>query len=258
MRDDIVSNLSNKIDPSVVEELVKSYEAVITRYRKGDIDGCLSVAGKFVEHTLRAIEFVRTGAAPTEIMNASSTAATIEKDKSLPEAVRRLIPRVASSMIYDIRSKRGAVHVKEINPRHIDASLAVHSASWIMAEFLRLYHVSGEAEVSQAMIALMRAHVPFIEVFGDEVVVTRAVTCETELLLLLVKAEPDGLDRRALGEASKYKPPTVTTTLQRLEGHRYVHKMKSGRFRVTGSGEHRVSELIAAQGQWSAPSAKVA
>ena len=44
------------------------------------------------------------------------------------------------------------------------------------------------------MQALMHGHIPFVETFGEEVVVTTAqVSCEDELLLLLSKAEPQGL-----------------------------------------------------------------
>ena len=52
-----------------------------------------------------------------------------------------MVPRIALAMIYDIRSKRGAVHVKEIDPRHIDVDLAVKAASWIMAELVRVYQL---------------------------------------------------------------------------------------------------------------------
>ena len=79
-------------------------------------------------------------------------------------------------MVYEVRSKRGAVHVKEIDPRTIDAALCVQPASRVMAELLRLYHVDGEADVTEAMAALMRSHIPLVEAFGDETVVTARTT----------------------------------------------------------------------------------
>jgi hypothetical protein len=75
-----------------------------------------------------------------------------------------------------------------------------------VAELLRLYHTSAEADVRRAMQELLQGHIPFVETFGDDVVVTTKVSCEDELLLLLSKAEPHGLDRRALGQASKFSP----------------------------------------------------
>ncbi|MCI0429243.1 MAG: hypothetical protein L0210_01685 [Rhodospirillales bacterium] len=248
MRDQIVADLSTHLDKGAVSDLVGSYEMVVSRYRRCDTEGCLVAAGKFVEHTFRVLEYVRTGAAPAEIKSPAATARTIEADNKLPEPLRLSIPRVALGMVYEVRSKRGAVHVKEIDPRGIDAALAVHASSWVVAEFLRLYHKAEEKAVARAMQALMHGHIPFVEVFGDEVAVTAQVSCEDELLLLLSKAEPEGLNRRALGVASRCSPPAVTRALQRLTDKdcRYVHKMANGRFRIAGPGVKHISEVVAA------------
>jgi len=245
MSDQIRADLSSSIDAAIATDLISSYVGVVTRYRKGDIDGCLSDSGKFVENALRALEFLRTGKVLAEIKNVSKTKTAIENDPKLPESLRLLVPRVATAMVYDIRSKRGAVHVKEIDPRRIDASLAVHAASWILAEFIRLFHVSDEVRVSAAMASLMRTYTPFIESFGDEDVVTRQVKCELELLLLLANARTDGFSRKQMGMSSKYTPSTVTKTLSRLLRDRYIHQMANKLYYITGPGEQRTSLLLA-------------
>lgn len=147
MRQVVENNLSQSIDPSVVRALMDSYQGLVAAYRKGDLDSCLNKAGKFVEHTLRSIQHIRTGSAPAEIRRPGDVVQEITKDKSLPEPLRILIPGVAHAMVYEIRSKRGAVHVKEIDPRTIDGALCVQSASWIVSEFLRLYHFDAEPVV---------------------------------------------------------------------------------------------------------------
>jgi hypothetical protein len=168
MRDGIVKDLSSAIDALIAEALVGSYEELMASHASGDLDRCLTKAGLFVEHALRAVESIRTGVAPKEIKSVSATVRAFEADTTLPDSLRYLIPRVAYGMIYDVRSKRGVVHVKEIDPRRIDASLATHAASWVLAEFLRLYHSGDEAVVAKAIDALMRTHVPFVESFGAE------------------------------------------------------------------------------------------
>src|SRR3977135_3361748 len=95
-------NLSGSIDPRVVDGLLTSYEKLIARFRKGELDGSLSEAGKFVAHVLR------------------------------PGARRVVKPRLAQAMIYGIRSKRGATLVKEIDPKQIDAALSAQAASWVL------------------------------------------------------------------------------------------------------------------------------
>lgn len=241
----IHSDLSSAIDAEIVTDLLSSYDDVVTRYRKDDIDGCLSASGKFVENTLRAIEFLRTGKVLAEIKNSARTKTAIENDTSLPEPLRVLVPRVALSMVYDIRSKTGAVHVKSIDPRRIDASLAVHAASWIIAEFIRQFHVADEAQVSAAMASLMRTYTPFIESFGDEEIVTQDVSCELELLLLLTNASPNGLGRTAIGKACQYSPSSVTRYLQKMSSARLVYQATDDTYHITGPGEKRASELLA-------------
>jgi hypothetical protein len=250
MRDAVVANLSTAIDAKVSSALVDTYVRLVAEFRKGDVESCLGAAGKFVEHTLRGIEFMRTGVAPAEIKSASATIKEIEKDTRLAEPIRLLIPRVAYAMIYDIRSKRGAVHVKEIDPRNIDAALAVQAASWVVAEFLRLFHSSSEQVVAETMAALMRGYVPFVEEFGDEHVVTKQVPCDVELLLLLATTAANGLDRRTIGQASKYSPPAVTRALGRMADARYVHKTKDGTYHITGTGEQFLTDALAGEGQW--------
>lgn len=241
MRDSIEKNLGGHIDPSVVRALLSSYEKVVVEYRAGGIEECLTQAGKFVEHTLRAVEFLRTGTAPREIRNAAETVRLIEKDKSLPESLRLLIPKVAHSMIYEIRSKRGAVHVKEIDPRRIDAALSVQAASWVIAEFVRLYHVDNESAVEDVIASLMRVELPLVERLGGETVVTASVSCPTELLLLVAQAQPETLSRTALGASSRFGSSTVSKSLQRLKDDRLVHQTADGKYHLTGPGERRLT-----------------
>jgi hypothetical protein len=141
-------------------------------------------------------------------------------------------------------SALGALHVKEIDPRRIDAVLSAQAASWILAEFIRQYHVNDEAEVEQAMAILMRPHIPLVEQFGDEHAVTASVPCEAELLLLLARSAPQGLDRKELGKACKYPPSTITGALKRLDDARCVHQTRDGRFHITGPGEVHLTRLL--------------
>jgi hypothetical protein len=253
MRDALIRDLSAAIGPVVAADLVESYETLVSSFRRGDLDDCLRMAGLFVEHTLRAVEFIRTASAPSEIKSVAGTVKAIEGDTTLTESLRYLIPRVAQMAIYEVRSKRGAVHVKGIDPRHIDATLAVHAAAWVLAEFLRLYHSTDEQVVAEAMAALMRGHVPFVESFRGERVVTRKVPCAVELLLLLAGAVGEGLDRAALGRTSKYPPPRVSEVLRRLSEDRYVHQTRDRRYHITGPGERFLSEQVAGQGEMIGP-----
>lgn len=156
-----------------------------------------------------------------------------------------LIPRIALAMIYDVRSKRGAVHVKEIDPRNIDVDLAAKAASWVVAELVRLYHVSSEAEVNTEMTALTRATFPLLETIKGEDFVSRKVPVGIEVMLLLGKKGGDGATRVQLGKMSKYTSPRVTEAVQELEKERLIYKTGDGAFHLTGSGEAHLMKWLA-------------
>lgn len=253
MRALVLASLERGLDPGVAQDLVAAHDKLIGEFRKGDAEAALNAAGKFVEHALRALEYARTGTVPSEIKSVSATIKTIEADGKLPESLRVLVPRIASAMLFDVRSKRGAAHVKEINPRYIDG-LAVQAASWVLAELVRLYHVADETAVAEAMAALTAGNIPLIEKFGDETVVTTPLRPETEVLLMVAASEPDGVDRKGLGLCVKQSATAITRAVQKLEAARYIHKTKSGAFRITGPGERLlVAELATATAASSPP-----
>jgi len=237
MRALVLASLERGFGSLLAKDLIASYEKLLGEFRRGDPEAALNAAGKLVEHTLRALEHIRTGAAPPEIKSVSAAIKAIEADGNLPESLRILVPRIASSMLFDIRSKRGAAHVKEISPRHIDAALAAQGASWIIAEFVRLFHKADETAVAEAMVSLTTGSMPLIERFGEEIVTTTPLHAETEVLLMVATAEPDGIDRGGLGQCVKQSAVAITRAVQKLDDARYIHKTKSGSFRITGPGE---------------------
>lgn len=247
LRDKISLDLSAHIDAGVVEDLLSTYDSLIARHRSGDLEGALTKAGRFVEHALRAIEFIQSSKVPAEIKSVAGTVRALENDTTLPESLRLLIPRALYGMIYNIRSKRNAVHVKEIDPRHIDVAMAVSAASWVIAELLRLYHISDEAGVEQCMLALSRTSIPFIEAIDGETIVGRKVEARTEMLLLLAHASSDGLTRTELGQSAKCSPSSVTTALKTLLDDRFIHLAASKKYFITANGETALADALTTQ-----------
>jgi hypothetical protein len=244
MRDQIIKDLSLHLDGATVVSLLDAYEELIAKHRGGDLEGALTKAGRFVEHALRLIEGKRTGTVPPEIKSVATTINVLQNETSLPEPLRLLIPRALYGMIYNIRSKRDAVHVKEIDPRGIDVAMAVSAASWVIAELLRMYHVSDERIVNQRMLALTRTAIPFIEALDGETFVNRKVKPAIELLLLLAQAGPNGMTRRILGTSAKCSAPAVTKGIQFLEDERFVHQSASGSYFITSTGEVHLAEQL--------------
>ncbi len=256
MRGVVIHSLKQGLEPTVVADIFATYDEALGKFRRNDAKGALNAAGLFVEHVLRAIEHLRTGVLPAEIKSVASTLKDIEKDCTLPESLRVLVPRILSAMAFDVRSKRGAAHVKEISPRFIDAALAVQALSWTMAELVRLFHVADESDVANVMAALMRGSLPLIEKIDDEVVINTPLHPEVEVLLMVAEAEPDGIDRKGLGLCVKHSPTAVTRAVQKLEDRRHIHKTKNGAFRLLGSGEQALVEQLATVSRVVVPNAR--
>lgn len=249
MRDAIIADLSTKVPASLATELVEAYEQLVAKHRGGDLEAALTKAGRFVEHTFRFIEHIRTGTAPTEIKQVAATIRAIENDTKLPDPLRILIPRAAYGMIYDLRSKRNAVHVKETDPTAIDVALTVAAAGWITAELLRLYHKSDEKAVADAMLALTRGTIPMVESINGEVFVGRTVPAKFEMLLLLAHAKPKGINRTALGNAAKCSQPSVSTALKALASERMVHLGADQSYYITSNGEQTLGQWLIGGGR---------
>lgn len=245
MREELERNLASKIEPRVVADILNAYEGLIQKHRGLDAEAALTRAGKFVEHIFRALEFIRTGTAPAEIKSPAVTAKQLESDTTLPESVRMLIPRIALAMIYDVRSKRGAAHVKEIDPRGIDVDLAAKAASWIIAELIRLYHVDDESEVRLEMTALTRATFPLLESIDGEDFVSKKVPPRVEIQLLLGRKGGEGATRAKLGKMAKCDAPRVTEAIKGLVKDRLVHPTEKGIYYLTGSGEADLMKWLA-------------
>ncbi|MDB5598293.1 MAG: hypothetical protein JWN71_337 [Xanthobacteraceae bacterium] len=237
MREELERNLASKIDARVVADVLNAYEGLIQKHRALDAEAALTRAGKFIEHVFRALEFIRTGTAPAEIKSPAATAKQLEIDTKLPESIRILIPRIALAMVYDLRSKRGAVHVKEIDPRGIDVDLAAKAASWIIAELIRLYHVDNENAVRLEMTALTRATFPLLESIDGEDFVSKKVPPRVEIQLLLGRRSGEGATRNQLGKMAKCSAQRVSEAIKSLKDERLVHQTGAGFFHLTGPGE---------------------
>jgi hypothetical protein len=244
LRDLVITNLSSKLDVTIVTELIDTYEAILGAHRRGDWSECLKASGRFVEHLLRAVELVRTGKVPSEIKSPAKTVEIIEATTSLPEPLRLVVPRVAYGAMYTLRSKRDAVHVKEIDPQPVDAALCVQTASWAIAELLRIFHTSDARVISETMAALTRGSLSYVETIQQEDIVTATVTCEVELLLLLSKWKETGATRSSLGKSSKFSAPTVSKALSRLQQKKLVHRTIDGTFHITGTGESELAREV--------------
>ena len=247
MQNTVIENLSAHIPESIVNDLLQTHSEVTGSYRSGDLQNVLTKAGRFVEHTLRALEYLCSNKVVNRIKSVSEAINDLEQQTVLPESLRLIVPRVCNA-IYCVRSKRNAVHVNEIDPTQIDAAYVVATLNWVLAELVRIYHVSDEKLVKGTMDALSKSTLPLIEEIDGEHFVGKWVPAEVELLLLLTSAGSTGMTRRDLGKSAKCSPPSVTKGLKRLVQNRYVHLTNANLYVLTSHGQLYLAERLEHEG----------
>lgn len=234
--------LSTKLPSGLVEQIVKTFTESVAKLNSGDYGSCLNNAGLFCEHVLRALVFDVTGSVPKEIKSFSEAIKLVEKSPISSEALRILVPKILSSSVYDLRSKRGAVHVKGVDPQKRDAVLAVTASSWVLAELLAEHGNLAGAQLDSVIGSLMRRKLPLIEHINGDAVVIADVPTHLEALLI-IDGHPEGVSRRELGKLVKRSPSSVTHALTKLGDERLAHQ-SSGLWFITGKGEESIAKLL--------------
>ena len=227
--------LSIKFPDYLLDALLSTFTTSVAKLNAGDFSTCLVQAGLFSEHALRALIFDATGSLPSEIKNVSDAVQTLKKAGGSSESVSILIPSILASTAYNLRSKRGAVHVKGVNPEKRDAVLAVTALSWTLAEFLSVYGNIIGNEMDGIIASLMRRKVPLVEQIAGDLVVTATLPAYAEALLI-IDGHPQGVSRRELGKLVKRSPSSITHALTKLEAERLAHQ-SAGLWFITGKGE---------------------
>jgi len=236
LREIIREILSKRIDCRLVEDLLESYEEVVSGYRRGRFDEVLVHGGRFAENVFRALWFLITGR-------------IIDRVRSMREMYDRLcssvgnagfsilLPRVAYFGVYSLRSKRDAVHVNPVDPTFMDAVFVVTACNWIIAEFLRTLNDENASELERLIHLLMMRDVPLIQRIGEDIVVLGKLGCKKEILLLLYHSL-GGLSRSELGKilGKYYDQSTITNSLKSLLRERLIFLTSNGKYVITDKG----------------------
>jgi hypothetical protein len=156
--DKIKSILTRAFSDKHTSAVLKHFSEGIKKYQEADWEGSLTKVGKFVESVLKLL-WVHCGQtlprgrdfkAGQIIRNLGNLSASQYSD-----TVRLLIPR-GCAFIYDVASNRGARHdPDEIDPNKMDASVAVSTMSWILAEMVRF--ADSSSSNPEATVALVEA-----------------------------------------------------------------------------------------------------
>ncbi len=216
--------LRDTFSETTLVPLLDDYESMMKDFFLRKYDLVLISGGRFVE-TLFIILSTMTKN-PVEL---EPNFTKIQKDligEDISASIRVIIPRAAKS-IYDLRSRRGAVHVNpEVSPSYIDATLAVSIAQWILAEMIRVYSEREPEEISRLIQGLVDRKLPIVEeIAGVPIILETGVSAHDSILILLYSRYPDTISNKTLGNyLPEFTIQNILTSLRNAEKEKLVFR----------------------------------
>jgi hypothetical protein len=175
-------------------ELVDSFREITRNFVERRWEPSELRGGKFAEVAFCVVSGALSGKFPAKAnkpRNMADACRVLEASQGDPSRVgdkslRVLIPR-ALIFLYDVRNHRGVGHVGgDVDPNAMDAAVVVSVASWVMAEFVRIFHQVTTLEVQQIVDLLSERRVPLVwEVEGVKRVLKPQLSTRDQVLVLL-------------------------------------------------------------------------
>lgn len=162
-------------------------------------------------------------------------------------SVRVLIPRLLPAL-YEIRNNRGVGHVGgDVDPNFQDAVAVFQTASWIMAELVRIFHQIPLGEAQQTVDGLVERKHPVIWQHGDIRRVLDPSLAKSDQALFLLYSSGGWVDDKVLARWVEYKNITDfrNKVLRALHSDRFVeYDPTLHRARLTPRGSQDVEQRI--------------
>jgi hypothetical protein len=231
----IVVELQQHIDSSLVEDLLVYYRTMKAAYLQKDWEKAGLNGGKFAETVTRILQHLTS-------TDGSFESGSIRVDQELRQitnlprgschdTLRLRIPRVALT-VYDIRNSRNIAHSsREVDPNYMDSFLVVSACDWILAELVRVYLPADTGNALQQIIQrIIERQVPIVqEIDSDVVVLNPDLTYKDQLVAVLYSKYPERVSNEELRKWTNPKHNSyVSQYLRSLEDERLVHRNNQG------------------------------
>jgi len=214
---------------------------ILKKWKPSELD-----AGHFVEAARRVLEFELSGAyTPFSAQLPKFTDAVLKayEQQSGHDSYRMLIPR-ALKAIYNIRNKRGVVHMSTVSPNEMDATLILYNVKWILAELVRLKSGLSPHETQRLMDEIVERHIPLLwKEEGVERVLNSKIKARDQVLVFLYDNSPrTAIELQSLVE---YKNPTnFMKIISQLHKERLIFHYEDGNCRISPTGVAEAETIL--------------
>lgn len=172
------------------DPLLHELNGIVTNYRLRKWEPSELKVGKLCEIVYAVLKGMVDGTYPAELPKKPRNMEQACQDlanapATFPRTVRLTMPR-AIVALYEIRNDRGVGHSGgDVDPNHMDATMVVAGAKWLVAELVRLLHSTDTATATQVVDAMVERTVPGIWTSGNvRRVLAKGLTMKQETLLL--------------------------------------------------------------------------
>lgn len=171
------------------DPLLAELNGIVTNYRLRKWEPSELKVGKLCEIVYAILKGMVDGGFPAKLPkkpgNMEAACRDLSKATAFPRTVRLTMPRVIIAL-YEIRNDRGVGHSGgDVDPNHMDATMVVAGAKWLVAELVRLLHAVDTATATQVVDAMVERTVPGIWTSGNvRRVLAKGLTMKHETLLL--------------------------------------------------------------------------
>ncbi len=190
-RAEILASISAASNPGLAERLLAEYEDLTRRFYLADYRPSELSGGRFGEAAFRVCEQVCFGSHTPYGTTLTKSDELVKKLEQVPGNVADLTYRVhiprALRLIYDLRNKRDVAHLGAgVSPNYADASLILETASWVVAEIVRLSYNCSIEDAQMIVNGLAQRRVPLIWTEGDIVRVLKPTLKFPEKALVIL------------------------------------------------------------------------
>ncbi len=248
MKQILQDELSKKIHPNIVKELLKEYEDVQKDFSANDNIKILASSGRFVEMTLAGISYVNDKILldlnNIDVEKLYNKIKNLQRDKKGEDDLLFLeIPRVARAL-YTIRSKKRGMHRKDLDAIIQDRVFIKYSTDWILSSFIFLFHTKSDKEIQGIIEMLVQRKIPLIEEFEDGgMMILKKLTFSQKLLAILYKQNGLIIKDR-LKELSKPKyDAEFNTNFNNLQKRLLIY-VNGENVKISQNGTKEIDEII--------------
>lgn len=242
------------LPPGLRGELLNEYAKIARNYREGRWEAAELDGGRFCEIVfticsgfLNGGQYPASASKPARFADDCAALGKLPASRG-PKSVRVGIPRVLVAL-YDVRNNRGVGHVGgEVDANHMDATFVLHTAQWVMAELVRIFHTTDTVTASAVVDSLVDRTLPVIWAVGDRKRVLTTGLPLSKQTLLLVYGEPAGRSDRALAEdLGQPRLSDYRRVLRRLHKERLVEYSADGTVAISPTGARLVEDDLLAK-----------